>query len=454
MTMITNLALILFAVFLVVLALLSYRLFDNDYSSPSFLLICLFLLSTLFAFLGNLKWKAEINLFAILVVFLGIVSILIGEVIARLLVCGKRMIIPRNVRLSNNSKYYFVSKKKFLLLFAAQIIVFYLYYRRMIAIASSIGYSGSGLIQFIRVATVNESIKVGTFFSIFLGLIYAVAYVYLYIFINNFTRRHWFKYVFKHLYLFLPSIILLLTNILSGARSGVIITISVLALFILDRLRRTKKAFKLGKLFVVGIVFVIVFLFIFSKMGELTGKTNSDNFLDVIYVYAGSSILGFGIWMKNPSHSTYFGQESFWGIRYLLNKFLPFIECSEEFLPGVVFPNGSGTNIYTGFKSYYFDFGLIGTIIVCFIIGAFMTFFYLTMSKRNKITITILYGFFFSCFVKLLFAASITSELFTSSQIFGCTWIIVISKFVVTRKNTIKIPLQKQSFSFIPNNGD
>lgn len=428
-------ALLVLILFFVLLFLLSFNLFKKDYLSPSFLLICLFLVSSIFGIIGNVKWKVELNVYSLLVVGAGVLFILLGEIFIRATLRGGRIYVIS--RKSVKNYHYKISIKLFVVLFLCQIVIFYLYYRRMIAIASSIGYSGSGLIQFIRVATVNENIKVGTFFSVFLGLIYAVAYVYLYIFINNFPQEDRIRYFLKNIYLLLPSIILFLTNILSGARNGIIITLSVLGVFVLDKIRRSEKSFNFAKFFIIGAAAIIGFFFVFSKMGELTGKMNSGNSVDTIYVYAGSSILGFSEWMNNPTHSSLFGQESFWGIRYLLNKFFPFIECSEEFLPGVTFPNGTSTNIFTGFKSYYADFGFAGTLIVCFFIGLLMSLFYIKTFKKNNITTTILYGFFFSCFAKLLFAASITSELFTSSQIFGCMWIILVSKVVVRKKNVI-----------------
>ena len=168
-------ALFVLLAFFILLLGLSYKLFRKDCMSPSFLLLCMFSVSAVFGILGNIKWKAEPNAYSLLIVGVGVLSIFLGELFIRVTLNVGRVNVAPNTVAAN--AHYKISIKLFVLLFLCQLVVFFLYYRRMVEIASSIGYSGSGLIQFIRVATINEGIKVGTFFSVFLGFIYAVAYV-------------------------------------------------------------------------------------------------------------------------------------------------------------------------------------------------------------------------------------------------------------------------------------
>lgn len=418
-------------ILLLFLMFLTYASFNKDFFSPSFLICALFFVSCLFAILGNFKWEVEVNMLAIIAIVLGILCIFIGESLARKVYIRNEAINinkPVGVKIRKNTLF-------FVIVFEAILLV--LYYRRMLEIATSIGYTGINLIQFIRVATVNESIKVGTTFTVLLGVFGATSYICILAIINSVINKQLKKDLFDNLLLLIPIIFNILVCILSGARSGIIKLFVVSLMMLFCKFKDRAQKINMIKILLISAISVFVLLFVFTRMGMLTKKVNSSNIFDAIYKYVGSSIVALSCWFDKFSSSTYFGQESFWGIRYLLNMIFPNVEAGSPFLESVVFPGGDGSNIYTGFRAYIADFGWFGLIIICIILGYVYGYFYKKMIRKPSPLIIILYSFFFYEFFNLLFAPSVTSDLFTSSQIFGVMWIIVIN-YLLLGKTCIK----------------
>lgn len=404
--------------------------------SPTFVISVLFLISDLFAIAGNMIWNVEIN-FLLLVVFIcGTVSLFFGELFAR----GIKIKVHAGDLINTSKGVISVPKFRMLILIVAEIIVLVLYYRRLEQIAYSIGYSGTMLIQYNRVATIDEGIKVGSMFTIFLGVISGGAFSCIYILINNIYIVKNRKKLKGNLIYFVPIILYILSSILSGARNGFIrLGIMIFSCFLIQYQERFKKV-KIMKITVIGSIALGVFLVLFVNLGKLTGKTTASNSVDIILLYVGSAIVGLSCWLGQGKvfTSTHFGAESFWGLRYLANKFFGSITVVGQYAEGVKFPNGTETNIYTGFRAYLYDFGWVGMSLMMFIIGFVITWCYLVIKQKRKPRLIVIYSFFFCDFIYLLFAPSITSNLFTSSQIFGVAWIYIIMQYLLKEKKHIK----------------
>lgn len=420
------LALVLF------LTVAAYFLFNRDIMAPPFILSALFSVSCICAIIGNRDWKVDVSYEAVAALFLGLFSIFVGGLFAEAIGQSRRR--TKGNPLPERNGYLTISNLKLLILLAVDIVILFLYYKRLIEMATAIGYKGTGFLYYVRIATINNGTKLGTFFTVTLGFIGANSNVALFTLINNYFHRKQKNRGAKTSVLLCFALIVtsLVVKALSGARNGFIaFFVYLVAYFVFCSSKKGK--INLSKILPLAFGCIFAFFIIFTVLGNMTGKTG-DSAIDKIVLYTGSSIVGFSVWLRGFSSSHLFGQESFWGLRYLLNKFFPNVKVTSHFLQGVRFPNGDSTNIFTGFRSYIADFGTFGLILIPFLIGFVMTFAYVKVKKKRSPLAVILFSYFLYHYIYILFTPSITSELFTSSQIFGgFFWNIVAVWFAIGR---------------------
>lgn len=442
--------LFLLAIYLILLAILSYHTSKNDIMSPTFILSVLFLFCDLFAIVGNMKWKVQISVELLTAFLVGMSALYLGELSIRVASKG-RIISVKNT--SSHSGRIDVSHGRMVIIIIIDILLLVLYYKRLVQIASSIGYSGSMLLQYVRIATISNDIRVGTFYTIFLGIISASGYFCIYIITNNIFVAKDKPYFWGNFIYSIPIVIMITSSILSGARNGLIRILVIIFACALIQYQECIKKVRVGKILTIGSITLGNFLILFANLGKLTGKTTVDNFIGVIMKYVGSSIVGLSSWLDKGlvRSSEVFAGESFWGTRYLLNKFFPSVDVGSQFLESIIFPGGSGTNIYTAFRSYLFDFGWIGLSLIMFLIGLVFNACYIVIKRRKNPFTTVLYSYFLYNYINILFAPSITSNLFTSSQIFGIFWMYVLYRFMLRPK--IRFKLRDNSYKMRPKRG-
>ncbi|MBE6718381.1 MAG: oligosaccharide repeat unit polymerase [Ruminococcaceae bacterium] len=423
-------------ILLLFLTVMSYYMCDRDVMAPPFILNALFLLCSVFAIVGNIGWKVLVSVDTVLVIVLGLAAILVGGVFAQALYKSRKLTVKKAP--TYNQGYIYISNTKLVFMLVIDIIIFVLYARRLIEMATEIGYDGTMLLQYIRVATINNNMKVGNFFTIMLGLIGASSNVALFALINNHFYKNKNVGGLKTNRLLCLAIIAvgLISKAMGGARNGFIMFfVALVAYYALCNPK--KKQINLMRILPIACVCLFAFLIIFTELGKLTGKVGEDA-TEKFVLYAGSSIVGLSVWLNGYTPSRLFGQESFWGARYMLKKFFPSVESSPQFLTGVHFSNKSGTNIFTGFRSYIADFGWIGMIAICILIGLFITIAYYFVRKNTKPINIIIFSYFLYYFINMLFAPSITADLFTTSQIFSIIWYVIVVAFAIGRSSQKK----------------
>lgn len=416
--------LVALAIYLFLVACLAYRISGYDILSPTFVLSALFLFCDIFAIIANQRWGVTIVPELLFVFIVAFSMLQIGEIIAISLVKKNRTLNFNQVYSNSEIR---ISTKKLVGIIIIDTIILILYYRRLVEMASSMGYSNTMLLQFVRVATINNDESVGAFFAVMTGIISASGYCCLYVIINNLNSKSFYRIFKEDGLLLIPVLLLVISSILSGARSG-LIAILVFVFVVVIILKRNKLGrIKIGRVLIISCITVAIFLYVFVHLGKLTGKTTDSNAIEIVFTYVGSSIVGLSRWLeKGIVPSRYFGIESFWGIRYFINKIFPSFYEGSPFLEGILFTKQGGTNIYTAFRSYLADFGYVGLALFMFLIGFIYTFCYIRVREQKKPLAIILYAWFFYKFVYIVFTPSITSSLMTSSMIFGLLWIVIL----------------------------
>lgn len=108
--------------------------------------------------------------------------------------------------------------------------------------------------------------------------------------------------------------------------------------------------------------------------------------------HPGTPIAALNEYLKSPTMSSTFGEETLITVKHILNKLGFNFKVASVSLPQVTWNNGS-TNIYTAFRRYIADYTLVGMIIIMFFMGVFYGALYKRIKMKKTISSVILYGF-------------------------------------------------------------
>ena len=151
-------------------------------------------------------------------------------------------------------------------------------------------------------------------------------------------------------------------------------------------LKNKKDGFKVGKKYNINNIVKLVvgggfFIFLFVQAGSLFGRdTSEDDIQGYIYAYVGAQPKNLDLFM-NEYHkpNTLPGSCTFGNLFSLFTNTKPLYE-----LHSMRYVNGFGLgNVYTGYANYYYDFGVIGTIILLFFLGVFFQYLYIKSMRSD-----------------------------------------------------------------------
>ena len=225
------------------------------------------------------------------------------------------------------------------------------------------GYDGTQLQPFY----VNQMVK---FFK-------AIAYVYLFYFVNNvmYTQK------LRGNVLFLaPAALLIAMSIFGASRTDLItlfIYLITLIFFTYGRVHgfRMQASRKLIKYLIIS---VIAFLLVFSGMRSLVGRLNTTDPMTYISSYTGGSIELLDLYVRDEgleAQAKVFGDETF----FALESDLGIVDGSSHLEFRYSATGRLAGNIYTCFRNYLHDFGLLGMLLLEWLLGLIFTWWYLRM---------------------------------------------------------------------------
>ena len=412
---------------LIVLAGIALCVNGKDYLSPPFVLIVFFIVGTAFAFYGNLNWKIELHDSRFILAILGgLASILFGGVLAQ----GN----ARNNSVNAQTKKINYNYVGFLLLVLVNVLIVYLYYKRVYEIAVATGFSDENMQMYVRAATSNYGAKLGLFFTFFIWIVQSTAIVCAYVLINNVFEKK--RIVTKDLLLLVPIVLYFIQIFFSGSRAGLIRFFIILFFFVVFSYRRVFKKINPLKMLFTALIALSVLLYAFAWLGTFTKKVDEADFLNPVCIYVGSSIIALDDWFQRDKvfSANQLGEGSFYGLYMLANFFQGDLIKNASSESNFIRKGTFSTNIYTGFCSYLNEYGWPGLFIICVMLGLIFQYGYQYVVNNPKPLYVMIYGYFFIDFLYLLFAPSITSNLFTPTSIMGLVWIVIVFKFLARTK--------------------
>lgn len=373
----------IFALFLFVLLTFIINLIVNkfDYVSPNSIVQIMALFMLLVLTLNYTSYDLSLSLTSGALFILSIVGFCLWGMIEPCSVSGIKRI--------ETFKLY--DKKVVWFSFFFILISTVLYFIEVKGIAEAIGYGSAspfGILFYYRNATLYYP-EVMSQQSKIVGQLTIASFAIAYLLLIDIVKRIVYKQIKPHRLLFFVELLTValftIQCILSGGRTQFLYYVESL-LFLLIFIYQKKRGRHINKRFLNKIVQLLIIAFAsFYLLGSFTEKTSIFDFKTTLFVYVGAPLPAFDKLIQGIVQfpKTYFGSNVFLGIFDIVHR-LGFNITVNEMTAPFVNIGGVDSNIYGAFGRYYADFGLIGVLIIPFVLGVLYQKLYRRLQKVNK----------------------------------------------------------------------
>jgi len=271
------------------------------------------------------------------------------------------------------------------------VVFLYVMYKQMQYSILVAGYKNGSITQLISKFHLlslyaPEKYRISAYVRYAMLIVIANSMVYLYVFIHNSCFR-----VFKKRDLFYVVNVFPwpIYAILASSRYElmVMMAMTLYFLYFLGGMHYGKPVKVRRKIFKIGTKMLLAFLTLFIMLTVFLGRSKSFsdiNILNYITIYISAGIRNFDLYINNPQLAEHVISETFPTINSIMYKCFGIGEYHS--LP-LEFRNINGLNtgnIFTCFRRYYADFGVLGVFIIPFFLGLIITGLYYSSKKSCK----------------------------------------------------------------------
>lgn len=403
----TYLVLIMFTL---VYIYLSIKFVKYDLISPSVITGCVFLLSEISAYIGLLSWNTEPNLNwkLVFIIPLGLFSFLAGEIAIRKYLTNKisQPKLSQITIIKINSKLVYIT-----LGFVIFTIVILLINMFTLTNTNSFSNAINTFRElFMKNGGVYEGKSLNSIVAFLSKVTDVLGFIVIYyisifaqVFLLSISERKIILRESKTYLTVLLSIFILIcfhSFILSGRAYLLRYMIAMFFTTAIFLLKNNKKLStkQLKKIFIYSICCILVLIILFYTMLPILGRNSNFGFIEYITFYLGSPIPSFSKYLDlGVSNNQIIGAEMFPGIQIMLNKIGFDVTTAYSSLGWTKFGNMT-SNVYSGLRRYYNDFGVIGVMVFQFLFSVFINFIYIScISIRNRKLqnlFIVLYGYY------------------------------------------------------------
>lgn len=437
---------IVLSIALTSLLIISYFIFEKDILSPSVITCCIYLISTIIAGFSKLfdLWNfVEIKDTTVMLIFVGVLSFIIGEYITRRInkMRKKKESLGAENKENKKGKIIDLSIIKIMctyIFFVATLIIIYLEMAKITGIYGNI----SQMINAYRndsplFNSDNNTISVSTFAMQLYRMSEILAAILIYIVINNLVLKDKIKNNIKYLIGILIACII--TLLLSGRSALVKFIIEAIIIYIIQYHKYQKEKIKkkvIAKFLVIGIAIILPIFYIIMP---LIGRSQESNFVSYMTFYLGSPIPSLDeiIQRGEIGNNKYFGQETFLGIESILDR-LGVIDYYTPYQRQWIGFNNLSSNVFTGIKSYYSDFGILGIIICQILFAGVFTQLYINAKNNKKAIYTIFYAFNAIMIVDQYRSEKLFARFLSLDTIIYTIYLIIAMKILFKKEKIVK----------------
>ncbi|MBE9900344.1 O-antigen polymerase [Enterococcus casseliflavus] len=374
-------------VFLICIFLMAFMLSGGELLSPWVITTGMFILSSFVIVLNSYKWGTDYDVFAIILICSGLLFFGFGEITSRLIVQQRFLNSPQR---STEKHRIIVPVHQLLFVILVMSIILFIDLRATMRAGNSIG-SISDITSFLsnsRSALSGDGFSKGIA-SRLVVFNKALGYIFTYICFYNLIL---FKSRYRLSLYIIPVLIFMGNALISTGRTEFLSFIIYLIMLILILLKSSNRWSVRGTLKVLKIVFfgILLFFILFTFVGRLGGKGIYNSPLDYIYYYTGSSLYLFNSFVGNYDGSLHeFGSTTLYGLFNLLNVLGFDIPVGEVALEMSYIPHFY-SNIYTAYRRYIQDYGIIGLLIIQYFLGLLYGGIFEKIRKFNLSNFTVI----------------------------------------------------------------
>ena len=369
------------ALVLAAILVFTYRFFDKDIFSPPTVVTLGFLFAVICCWYNASEWQLDFSGTTTWIIVIGIVSFVAGGIIAVVLVRyfhGKAFAFTHNVSEVRPIDVE-LSKTVFVILFQLAVVVLLFSELRELTGASS----WSEMVTTFREQTANVdpdeyTMKLSGICLYAINFSFSLALLYAYIIGNNIAAK-----AKQPIINWVPILLSCVLSFMQGYRSDMLrLWIAVLVVTYTLKKRRAGwgSSAETRQMIRRMALSVVVIAVLFVALRGTVGRAETD--WDPVYYlafYAGSPIAALDLFLKDPlKASSIWGKETFYQMNHSIGAYFNKPELRYIFYKEYrTSPGGTLIgNVYTALRPPYYDFGLIGMILVMLLMGLFITYFY------------------------------------------------------------------------------
>lgn len=363
----------IYCIFLILLVItfLNIALTREDYLNPAVVFSAMFTLFSFTCCLVDFKIDLEFSNFLTFILIIG--GTLIFTVINLISNMSAKRSVPEERPLCRD-----MDAKYIILFIVLEMFILFNMYRHINNFAAAYGVGGNFPTKLVFYDTITKfnsdyKLRMPAYVSIGNLLGRSISYLSLYIMMK--------KFVFEKKLLLCHMLIIAIYGVgsLMGGRTEALRIITA-AFFMWYVFYKKKNGWTVGNFkMAVKIVAVAIAVVVgFSLMRGMLGRTTYDP-IKVVFGYMGASLKNLDTFLNNPNKSIHgiFGAMTFTKfINWIGSKFnVPnLIYVSDQ--PFLYFKDYRMGNVYTTYYNFYYDFGILGCIVLVTIMAVFFVFSY------------------------------------------------------------------------------
>lgn len=431
----TNIIILL--VCLMVLFCLSYISCGKDFFSPATMLSLTFMFSTMCAIYKYQTWKYD---FSGWTTFIIVSSLSITLIINSLVVAfGPKYLTKK--RLNFSEKITPITLPMTVLAVIIVIVTIFAQISRVFQVGGVSGTFQSIMVSFRMNSSYSTDLEYQTPQWIKNLQYFTNAFSYLF----SFDLIYFWKElsVGKKICNTLIVVLCVLSLLLTGGRFGVAtLLVAIVLMYHLIQIKKRGyyKQYKLSSILKILIIVMAAF-FLFYIVRNLIGRDDDNGILDYVTHYFGGGIPALDIYFKKTSSEpVVWGQETFYSLINNLRKLgildIPYYLIHREF----AYSNGvSLGNVYTAFRDYYHDFGLIGMYVLHSIFSLFFSVQYQRMKEHGNLLKIIVFSTTYYSIVLYSFSNSFFAKAISIGFLIQVTVLVLLYEVLLRKKVVFKI---------------
>lgn len=392
---------------LIIMLIVSFYIYKKDIIEPSIVLIASYALSVFCVLINVEKWGIHLSNKAFWILLLGTLEFVsISYMINIIFKRKNKNYEPKEIILKEVN----FSKILTLGVIIYNIVVLILLIYNVLKISNTFGnytsFSEALTLYKSHTSYANHA-ELPDYLTIIMKPIIASAYVYVFFYIRNivYTNEKKYKIILKYWYYLIPAITYFIQRISESNRGSIInfILSAIVMYFVLVNVNNNWKPKLMLKTIVRLVISGIICLMLFYCSTALVGRVNTKGMIDYITCYCGGSIECFNLYIQEEdSIRGIRGEETFNSpIKDLIK--IGILSKDTKITPNnAPFRYYKGNligNVYSSYKRWIHDYGIIGAIILQAILAiifsiAYNMIKYWKWSNKGKNLAIIIYSYF------------------------------------------------------------